>query len=84
MKSLYNIRFMHMKLPKPLGIKLLAVICVISLFASLFGCGKKIEYPFDKEKAYYNSCQGVIAGGGFRLGFNPKGIVDCRLRQLCP
>lgn len=50
MKSLYNIRFKHMKLPKPWGIKLLAVICVISLFDSLFGCGKKPSIPSKKKK----------------------------------
>ena len=75
MKLLY-IGFMHMKLLKPLGIKLLAVICAMSLFASLFGCSKNPEYPFDKEKAYYYSRQGVIAGGGFHLNFNPEDVVE--------
>ena len=75
MKLLY-IGSMHMKLLKPLGIKLLAVICGMSLFASLFGCNKKPEYPFDKEKAYYYSRQGVVAGGGFHLNFNPEGVVE--------
>ena len=75
MKLLY-FGFMHMKLLKPLGIKLLAVICAMSLFASLFGCSKNPEYPFDKEKAYYYSRQGVIAGGGFHLTCNPEDVVE--------
>lgn len=75
MKLLY-IGFMHMKLLKPLGIKLLAVICGMSLFASLFGCNKKPEYPFDTEKAYCFSREGVIAGGNFRLAFSPEGVVE--------
>ena len=53
---------------------------MISLFGGLFGCNKKpdspAEYPFDKEKAYLYSRQGVMTGGNFRLSFNPKGIVD--------
>lgn len=76
MKSLYNNKFMHMKLLKSLGIKLLVVICVMSLFASLFGCSKKPQYSFDKEKAYCYSREGVIAGGGFSLEFNPEGVVE--------
>ena len=49
----------------------------MGIFASLFGCSKKTEYPFDTEKAYYYSRQGVIAGGSFRLTYNPEGIVEC-------
>ncbi|MBQ7810894.1 MAG: hypothetical protein IJ346_08070 [Clostridia bacterium] len=48
----------------------------MGLFASLFGCSKKPEYPFDKEKAYCYTRQGVIAGGGFSLNFNPEGVVE--------
>ena len=48
----------------------------MSLFASLFGCSKKPEYPFDKEKAYCYPREGVIAGGGFSLNFNPEGVVE--------
>ncbi len=48
----------------------------MSLFASLFGCSKKPEYPFNMEKAYCYSRQGVIAGGGFQLKFNPEGVVE--------
>lgn len=46
-------------------------------FASLFGCNKKTEYPFDKDKAYYYAREGVIAGGGVCLTYNPEGIVEC-------
>ncbi|MBQ8000862.1 MAG: hypothetical protein IJ298_06520 [Ruminococcus sp.] len=49
---------------------------MLSIFASLFGCSKKPDYPFDKEKACYFSRQGVIAGGGFHLTFNPEGVVE--------
>ncbi len=49
---------------------------MLGFFASLFGCNKKPEYPFDKEIAYYYSRQGVIAGGGFHLNFNPEGVVE--------
>ena len=76
MKSLYSIRYMHTKPMKQLCIKILVVICAMSLFASLFGCSKNPEYPFDKEKAYYYSRQGVIAGGGFHLTFNPEDVVE--------
>lgn len=50
---------------------------MIGIFASLFGCSKKTEYPFDKEKAYYYSREGVIAGGNFHLSYNPENIVEC-------
>jgi len=49
----------------------------MSIFSSLFGCNKKTEYPFDKEKAYHYPRQGVIAGGSFRLTFEPEKIVEC-------
>lgn len=49
---------------------------MLGILASLFGCSKKPEYPFDKEKAYYYSRPGVIAGGGFYLSFNPEGVVE--------
>ena len=49
---------------------------MLGIFASLFGCNKNPEYPFDKEKAYYYSRQGVIAGGGFYMKFNPEGVVE--------
>ena len=49
----------------------------MGIMASLFGCNKKTEYPFDKEKAYYYSRQGVIAGGRVSLTFNPEKIVEC-------
>ena len=49
----------------------------MGIMASLFGCNKKTEYPFDKEKAYHYSRQGVISGGGFNLTFSPEGIVEC-------
>lgn len=76
MGAVHNGRHTHTKVPRPLGIKILAVIGVLSIFASLFGCNKKPEYPFDTEKAYCYSRQGVIAGGGFRLNFNPEGVVE--------
>lgn len=69
-------RYTYSKKPKTLNIKIMAVICIMSLLTSLFGCSKKPEYPFDKEKAYCHSRQGVIAGGGFSLKFNPEGIVE--------
>ena len=43
---------------------------------SLFGCNKEPEYPFDKEKAYYYSRSGVIAGGDFSMKFSPEGVVE--------
>lgn len=49
---------------------------MLSIFTNLFGCNKKPEYPFDKEKAYHYPRQGVIAGGSFQLKFNPEGIVE--------
>lgn len=76
MGTVHNGRYPYTQISRPLGIKILAVICVMSLFASLFGCSKKPEYPFDKEKAYCYSRQGVIAGGSFHLKFNPEGIVE--------
>lgn len=45
-------------------------------FRSLFCYHQKIEFPFDTEKAYRYSRQGVIAGGSFRLAFNPEGVVE--------
>ena len=49
----------------------------MGIFASLFGCSKKTEYTFDKEKAYHYSRQGVIAGGSVHLTYNPENIVEC-------
>ena len=49
---------------------------MIGLFASLFGCTKKTEYPFDKEKAYYYFRGGVMSGGNVHLSFNPENIVE--------
>ncbi len=49
---------------------------MLGFLASLFGCGKKPEYPFDTEKAYHYSRGGVIAGGAFCLTFAPEGIVE--------
>ncbi len=49
---------------------------MLSIFASLFGCSKKPDYPFDKEKAYCYARQGVIAGGGFYLKINPDDVVE--------
>lgn len=49
---------------------------MIGLFATLFGCSKEPEYPFDKEKAFYYPREGVIAGGGFHFKFNPEGVVE--------
>lgn len=69
-------RYTHSKIRRSLGLKILAVICMLSIFASLFGCSKKPEYPFDKEKAYYFLRQGVIAGGGFYLTFSSEGVVE--------
>lgn len=76
MGAVLNGRHTHTKIKRPLGIKILAVICVMGLFASLFGCNKKPEYPFDTEKAYHYLRQGVIAGGGFKLEFAPEGVVE--------
>lgn len=56
---------------------MLELICIMGIFASLFGCNKKVEYPFDKDKAYYYCRQGVIAGGSFYMSFNPEEIVEC-------
>ena len=49
---------------------------MLSIIANLFGCNKKHEYPFDTEKAYCFSREGVIAGGNFRLAFSPEGVVE--------
>lgn len=76
MGAVHNGRYTHTKIRRPLGIKILAVICMFSIFAGLFGCSKKSEYPFDTEKALCYSREGVIAGGGFELKFNPEGIVE--------
>ena len=63
------------QVPGSLGLKFLAVVCMLGIFASLFGCSKKPEYPFDVEKAYFYSRSGVIAGGDFRLELSPEGVV---------
>lgn len=44
--------------------------------SSLFGGGKAHDKPFDKDKSYHYSRQGVIAGGSFCLRFNPEGVVQ--------
>lgn len=49
---------------------------MLGIFSGLFGCSKKPEYPFDKEKAYYFLRQGVIAGGAVHYDFSPEGIVE--------
>ena len=49
----------------------------MGIFASLFGCTQKTEYPFDKEKAYHYFRQGVISGGSVHLTYNPENIVEC-------
>lgn len=54
----------------------LIILMAFSMFASLFGCNKKTEYPFDEEKAYCYTRSGVIAGGSFMLNFAPEGIVE--------
>ncbi len=55
-------------------------MCMLSILAGLFGCNKKseipTEYPFDKEKAYLYSRQGVMAGGNFHLSLNPRDVVE--------
>ena len=76
MGAVHNGRHTHTKVSRPLGIRIITVICMLGIFASLFGCSKKPEYPFDKEKAYCYSREGVIAGGGFHLSFNPEGVVE--------
>lgn len=76
MGAVRNGRYTHAKIPRSLGLRILAVLCMLSVFASLFGCNKKTEYPFDIEKAYCYSRPGVIAGGGFCLKFNPEGVVE--------
>lgn len=76
MGAIHNGRNPHTKSARPLGIKFLVVILMLGLFASLFGCSKEPEYPFDKSKAYCYSRQGVIAGGDFTLRFNPEGVVE--------
>ena len=68
---------MRPEITRLLNLRILGVICIMGIFASLFGCSKKTEYPFDTEKAYYYSRQGIIAGGNFRLTFNPEKIVEC-------
>lgn len=58
--------------------RILELICIMGLFSSLFGCNNnKPEYPFNKEKAFCYSRQGVIAGGRFELRYNPENIVEC-------
>lgn len=76
MGSVLNGRNPYTKIPGSLGIRILAVMCMLGMLLGLFGCSKSIDYPFDTEKAYYYSRQGVIAGGGFRLEFSPEGIVE--------
>lgn len=49
----------------------------MGIFASLFGCSEKTEYPFDKEKAYHYFRHGVISGGNFHLTYNPENIIEC-------
>ncbi len=65
------------KTSRVLKLSILELICIMGILTSLFGCNKKAEYPFDKEKAYHYSRHGVIAGGGFSLSFNPEGVVEC-------
>lgn len=55
----------------------IGVDILMGIFNSFYGCNKKTEYPFDKDKAYHYSRQGVIAGGSFRLVYNPENIVEC-------
>lgn len=76
METVYNGWNTHTKIPRLLGIKALMVICMFSIFASLFGCSKTPDYPFDKEKAFCYSRQGVIAGGDFYLKLNPEDVVE--------
>lgn len=76
MGAVHNGRYTSAKIPGPLGIKILAVVCMLGVLASLFGCSKKTEYPFDIEKAYCHSRSGVIAGGDFRLDISPEGVVE--------
>ena len=77
MIAVHNDRYMHSKTTRLLKLRILELICLMGIFASLFGCNKKTEYPFDKEKAYHYSRQGVIAGGSVSLTFNPEKIVEC-------
>ena len=62
-------------------LKIVVVIMVFSLIASLFGCGKpeKIEptpdYPFDVTKAYCYHRSGVIAGGDCEVTVEPEDVV---------
>ncbi len=76
MGTVHNGGNTHTKVKRPLGLRILTVICMLGFLTSLFGCSKKPEYPFDKEKAYYYSRQGVIAGGAVHLTFEPEGIVE--------
>ena len=75
MGAVHNGRHTNPEIPGSLGLKFLAVVCMLGIFASLFGCSKKPEYPFDVEKAYCYSRSGVIAGGVFRLELSPEGVV---------
>lgn len=76
MGAVHNGGYPYSKSPRPLGVRFLAVICIMGLFASMFGCNKKPQYPFDTEKAYHYVRQGVIAGGGFNMSFSPEGVVE--------
>lgn len=77
MRPIHNNRYIQSETARKLKLRILGVVCIMGLFTSLFGCNNKIEYPFDKEKAFYYSRQGVIAGGSFNLTFNPEKIVEC-------
>ena len=77
MRPIHNNRYVQSKTAIKLNLRILGLVCMLGLFASLFGCNNKTEYPFDKEKAFYYSRQGVIAGGSFHLTFEPEQIVEC-------
>lgn len=49
---------------------------MLSIFKGLFGHKKAEKLPFYKSKAYHYLREGVIAGGGFKLKFDPPDVVE--------
>lgn len=56
--------------------KILGVILMFSILASLFGCNSKEEYPFDTQKAYCYHRSGVIAGGSCQIELSDEQIAQ--------
>lgn len=63
-----------MKIIKSLAV----VLAMLGILSMLFGCkkDKKPDFPFDKEKAFYQHRDGVMAGGRYVIETKPEGFVE--------